>query len=84
MTAVVNNVQQSNIHNVAKKVDINKDVRATNKFVQRTHTCGELTEEDVGEKVVLFGWLQYNRMDKFLILRDAYGLTQCIIPKEVL
>lgn len=55
---------------------------ATNKHTWRTHTCGELCDKHVGKLVTLCGWVQFKRMDKFLILRDAYGLTQIIIPEE--
>jgi aspartyl-tRNA synthetase len=49
----------------------------------RSHTCGELTSEDVGENVALVGWLQAIRTLKngmaFLTLRDAYGVTQVVV-----
>lgn len=49
-----------------------------NTFTNRTHTCGELRALNVGQKVTLCGWVQYQRLSKFLLLRDAYGMTQCI------
>ena len=53
----------------------------------RTHTCGELTEREEGERVVLVGWLQSFRKIKgglaFATLRDAYGETQIMKPSEV-
>ncbi len=46
----------------------------------RTHTCGELTEHDQGQRVSLSGWVQYVRVGgKFILLRDAYGVTQVIV-----
>ncbi|XP_030017050.1 aspartate--tRNA ligase, mitochondrial [Sphaeramia orbicularis] len=48
----------------------------------RTHTCGELRSDHVGEKVTLCGWVQYLRQDLFIILRDFSGLTQILIPQE--
>ncbi|MBL4845979.1 MAG: aspartate--tRNA ligase, partial [Planctomycetes bacterium] len=45
----------------------------------RTHTCGELTKEHVGQTVRLSGWVHSHRDQKhhvFLDLRDHYGLTQ--------
>jgi aspartyl-tRNA synthetase len=51
-----------------------------NKYTQRTHTCGELTIDNVGENVTLCGWLEFQRMDKFVVLRDSYGVTQLLIP----
>lgn len=52
----------------------------------RTHTCGELRKEDVGEEVLLTGWVETVRLQGkigFLLLRDRYGITQCFLPKEV-
>ncbi|XP_061653053.1 aspartate--tRNA ligase, mitochondrial isoform X1 [Phyllopteryx taeniolatus] len=48
----------------------------------RSHTCGQLRCEHVGEKVTLCGWLQYLRQDLFVILRDFSGLTQVLIPQQ--
>lgn len=49
----------------------------------RTHTCGELTEANIGNDVTLTGWLEFHRMKKFFTLRDGYGCTQIIIPDEL-
>ncbi|KAM3962919.1 aspartyl-tRNA synthetase, mitochondrial [Aphomia sociella] len=54
-----------------------------NTFTYRTHTCGELRSSHVGQKVTLCGWVQYQRMSKFLLLRDAYGITQCIVSDNM-
>ncbi len=54
-----------------------------NSFTSRTHTCGELSEKNVGEKVTLCGWLEYHRMSRFFTLRDGYGRTQIYIPNDV-
>ncbi|XP_072220078.1 aspartate--tRNA ligase, mitochondrial isoform X1 [Leuresthes tenuis] len=48
----------------------------------RSHTCGELRSDHLGEKVTLCGWIQYLRQDLFVILRDFSGLTQVLIPQE--
>ncbi|XP_034129624.1 aspartate--tRNA ligase, mitochondrial isoform X1 [Drosophila guanche] len=57
-------------------------VADTNKFADRTHNCGELTSNEINEKVVICGWLEFQRMNKFFILRDAYGQTQVLLlPK---
>ncbi|KAM9844411.1 aspartate--tRNA ligase, mitochondrial [Aulostomus maculatus] len=48
----------------------------------RSHTCGQLRSEHVGQKVTLCGWVQYLRQDLFVVLRDFSGLTQVLIPQE--
>lgn len=54
-----------------------------NKYTTRTCTCGQLTLTNVGFPVVLCGWLEFQRLDRFIILRDAYGQTQCILKNNV-
>ncbi|GLH15350.1 Aspartate--tRNA ligase, mitochondrial-like Protein, partial [Gryllus bimaculatus] len=51
-----------------------------NRYSLRSHTCGELCLSHVNNKVKLCGWVQYQRMGRFLILRDRYGVTQLIVP----
>src|SRR6516162_2541260 len=52
---------------------------------QRTHTCGELRETDVGQKVCLNGWANTYRAYNdqiFVDLRDRYGLTQVVFEAD--
>lgn len=52
----------------------------------RSHTCTELTINNVGEKVTLSGWV-HRRRDHggiiFIDLRDRYGLTQIVFDPDV-
>jgi aspartyl-tRNA synthetase len=52
---------------------------------QRTRTCGELRETDVGQKVCLNGWVNTYRSYNdqiFVDLRDRYGLTQVVFEAD--
>lgn len=56
------------------------------KYMLRTHTCGELRKENVGQEVELCGWV-HRRRDHggiiFIDLRDRYGLTQVKFDPEI-
>jgi len=52
---------------------------------QRTHNCNELTEKNVGENVLIMGWVLRRRDHGGLIfvdLRDRWGLTQVVFNPE--
>ena len=55
--------------------------------MMRTHTCGELRENDEGKIVVLSGWIkrirEYSKI-VFIDLWDRYGMTQVVIDKTLI
>ena len=53
----------------------------------RNHNCGELNIKNIGENVMLAGWVQRIRnlgSMQFVDLRDEFGITQIVIASEEL
>ena len=51
----------------------------------RTHNCNEINKTNVGNEIIISGWVNKKRDHGnllFIDLRDNYGITQCIISKE--
>ena len=51
----------------------------------KTHNCGELRKENIGQMIKLAGWVQRIRnlgAMKFIDLRDEFGITQIVIKDE--
>ncbi len=56
------------------------------KFMFRTHHCGELNAQHIGQHVTLSAWVQRSRNKGKMIwidLRDRYGLTQLVFEEGV-
>ena len=54
--------------------------------LKRTHTCGQIRANDVGQEIILMGWIHRRRTHGGLIfvdMRDRHGLTQVVFnPSE--
>ena len=58
-----------------------------NSTALRTHLCGDMRVENIGQKVTLCGWVGRRREHgehlAFLDLRDFSGLVQCVVDNSV-
>ncbi|NBO67991.1 MAG: aspartate--tRNA ligase [Actinobacteria bacterium] len=58
-----------------------------NSTALRTHLCGDLRVENIGQKVTLCGWIGRRREHgehlAFLDLRDFSGIVQCVVDNSV-
>ncbi|MDP4040173.1 aspartate--tRNA ligase [Mycoplasma mycoides] len=53
--------------------------------MKRTHTCGELTINNIDQEVILQGWVKKIRKlgaMVFIDLKDRYGITQLVVDQQ--
>lgn len=64
----------------------NKELKGSVVVMQRTHYCGNLTEQQIGQEVTLQGWVQ-KRRDLggliFIDVRDRAGIVQTVFNPDI-
>ena len=54
--------------------------------LRRTHSCNELNSANIGDEIILMGWVLRRRDHGgviFIDLRDRHGITQIVFNPEV-
>jgi hypothetical protein len=56
-------------------------------FPQRTHLCGDISESNIGENVIVSGWVHSKRVLSsgdliFFALRDSQGIIQLVYEES--
>ncbi|KAI6035436.1 tRNA synthetases class II-domain-containing protein [Pisolithus orientalis] len=55
-------------------------------YPSRTHTCGELSADHAGDRVVLAGWLlperKVSKAMSFFPIKDSHGVTQLVVRRK--
>lgn len=67
---------------VFKSASRNYSESILNKYTIRTHNCGQISNKQLNQTVCLAGWIQFERLRKFFVLRDKYGCVQLIIKDK--
>ncbi|KAK9888891.1 hypothetical protein WA026_001112 [Henosepilachna vigintioctopunctata] len=77
-----NRLFSTSVYLVDEEKENIKKKNSKNSYTYRNITCGDLRLDNVGSKVTLCGWLEFQRLSKFIILRDGYGQTQLILREN--